>query len=158
MGFDSFASSPEHLAFKSSMLPFVTGPADLQLFESPNAAFHTAPTSPLYVHVTKPSAQADISDESQTSQKVFESQWAEFVAQINSASSLPLATAFRASGLRDQEGAFLGITGWEDLQVSGEWLGAFLSDLTSGCLVTSSYFGICGCQGKTSTTTRVVGP
>ena len=121
-GFDDFVSSPSFLTFKSSMLPFMAGPADLQLFESVEEAFNTGTTRPSYLHVTKLYPKAGISDESQANLKVLESRWDELAEQIQSNSSLvatPLSVALCARGIRKQEGVFLGVTGWGDVEVSG---------------------------------------
>ncbi|RFU73444.1 hypothetical protein TARUN_8813 [Trichoderma arundinaceum] len=118
-GFDSFIKSTDFAAFKRSLLPYLTGPADIQLYESPEEMpVRKAVDSP-YLHIMSSHPKVTDIQSGEISCISVEDQWKAFVEQCRLASGAKcsLNGSFYGFGLRKDNGAFLGATLWKDREV-----------------------------------------
>ncbi|KAL6885803.1 hypothetical protein GGI43DRAFT_426507 [Trichoderma evansii] len=119
-GFDSFIKSTDFAAFKGSMLPYLTGPADIQLYESPEEMpVRIAVDSP-YLHIMRSDPKVTDIEPSQISRTSVEDHWKAFIEQCRSASRVKcsLKGSFNGFGLRKENSAFFGATLWKDREAN----------------------------------------
>ncbi|PON29019.1 hypothetical protein TGAM01_v202127 [Trichoderma gamsii] len=115
-GFDSFIGSPEFTTFKKSMLPYLAGPADIQLYESPEDGLIRTTENPLYLHVLKSNPNVGDTETSSQQRTAINNEWQAFIERFRlaSGSNGSLDFSLNGFGLRKDNGAFLSIAGWRD--------------------------------------------
>lgn len=115
--FDSFVKTPNFATFKEALGPYLTGPPDIQLYQSPGSG--TA--SELMAHSSHLSIFKLNTDGSAAQLRRAEEAWSRFVQVLSDvAKDLDQALPYfhQASGLRQVAGIHLGVLGWETLSVS----------------------------------------
>lgn len=111
------------------MLPYLTGPADIQLYESPEEMpVQIAADSP-YIHIMRSHSQVTDIEPGQMTRTSMEDHWKTFIEQCRSASSVKrgLKGSFNGFGLRKDNSAFFGATLWKDREVSRHYFDNALS-------------------------------
>lgn len=101
-------------------MPYLTGPADIQLYESPEEMpVRIAVDSP-YLHIIRSHPKTTDTEPGQISRTSVEDQWKAFLEQCRLASSAncSLNCSFNGFGLRKDNSAFFGATLWKDREVS----------------------------------------
>lgn len=101
-------------------MPFMAGPPDLQLYEaSDGASIQKVIETTSYLHVVKAYANAEDAEEPAIRRSNIVRQWEALTDAMGEASrtmdSSP--SSYNALGLRQQEGVFLAVTGWQDHDV-----------------------------------------
>ncbi|PTB34958.1 hypothetical protein M441DRAFT_84984 [Trichoderma asperellum CBS 433.97] len=115
-GFDSFIKSTDFAAFKRSILPYLTGPADIQLYESlEDVPVRMAVDSP-HLHIMRSHPNVANIQTGRISRTSFEDRWKDFIEQCRLALSAKssLIGSFNGLGLRKEDSAFFGATLWKD--------------------------------------------
>ncbi|KAK1252180.1 hypothetical protein MKX08_003367 [Trichoderma sp. CBMAI-0020] len=126
-GFDSFLGSPEFTTFKQSMLPYLAGPPDIQLYESPEDGLFRAKEYPLYLHIMKSHSNGGDTETDSQQRIAINNGWEAFIEQsrLASGSNDSLEFSLNGFGLRKDSGAFLSVTGWRD----DKFINSTLNDL-----------------------------
>ncbi|KAM0518994.1 hypothetical protein ACHAPE_003985 [Trichoderma viride] len=115
-GFDSFIGSPEFTTFKQSMLPYLAGPADIQLYESPEDGLFRPTENPLYLHIMKSKPNIGDAETDPEQRAAINNEWQAFIerSRLASGSNGSLDFSLNGIGLRKDNGAFLSVAGWRD--------------------------------------------
>ncbi|KAK6445685.1 hypothetical protein FP744_10001934 [Trichoderma asperellum] len=115
-GFDSFIKSTNFAAFKGSMLPYLTGPADIHLYESLEEMPVRMEVDSPHLHIMKSHPNVANTQPGQISRTSVEDQWKDFIEQCRLVSSAngSLIGSFNGLGLRKDNSAFFGATLWKD--------------------------------------------
>lgn len=121
-GFDSFVGSPEFTKFRESMLPYVAGPPDIQLYESPEDGLLRMTANPSYFHILKSQPNVDDTEIASEQRIAISNQWNTFIerSRLASGSNDSIGFSLNGFGLRKDNGAFLSVTEWKDHKVSGQ--------------------------------------
>jgi hypothetical protein len=115
--FDSFITSPNFATFKETLGPYLTGPPDIQLYQSPGSG--TA--QELMANSSHLSVFKLNTDGSAAHLRNAEGAWSRYVqvlSDVAKALDQPLPYFHQAIGIRQVAGIHLGVIGWETLQVS----------------------------------------
>lgn len=104
------------------MLPYLAGPPDIQLYESPEDGLFRSMENPLYLHIMKSRPYGDDIETDPQQRTDINNEWAAFIERSRLAlgSNDSLAFSLNGFGLRKDNGAFLSVTGWRDHKVSGQ--------------------------------------
>ncbi|EHK42576.1 uncharacterized protein TrAtP1_002404 [Trichoderma atroviride] len=115
-GFNSFIGSPEFTTFKESMLPYLAGPPDIQLYESPEDGLFPTKEYPLYLHIMKSRPNGGDTETDSQQRIAINNGWEAFIerSRLASGSDESFEFSLNGFGLRKDNGTFLSITGWRD--------------------------------------------
>ncbi|KAF2089214.1 hypothetical protein K490DRAFT_54840 [Saccharata proteae CBS 121410] len=107
--FDGFLDSEQFEAFKAGVYEYLAAPAAPQLYASENRS----------VECLKSPITQVFKVEGDTSEEERKNAWDEFVAAVDAKSGKDVKS-FSAVGMRSFEGVFMGMIGWESLELLEE--------------------------------------
>jgi hypothetical protein len=104
------------------MLPYLAGPADIQLYESPEDGLFRATENPLYLHIMKSHPNGGGAETDSQQRIAIKNEWEAFIerSRLASGSNDSLDFSLNGFGLRKDNGAFLSVAGWRDHKVSSQ--------------------------------------
>lgn len=102
------------------MLPYLAGPPDIQLYESPEDGLFRPVENPFYLHIMKSRPNGDDTETDSQQRTAINNEWQAFIERSRLAlgSKDGLEFSLNGFGLRKDNGAFLSVTGWRDHKVS----------------------------------------
>jgi hypothetical protein len=104
------------------MLPYLAGPPDVQLYESPEDGLFRSMENPLYLHIMKSNPNSGDTETDSQQRTGINNEWQAFIerSRLASGSNDNLDFSLNGFGLRKDNGAFLSVTGWRDHKVSDQ--------------------------------------
>jgi hypothetical protein len=102
------------------MLPYLAGPPDIQLHESPEDGLLRMTADPSYLHVMKSEPNTGDIETASEQRIAISNQWKTFIERSRLAlgSNDSIGFSLNGFGLRKDNGAFLSVTEWKDHKVS----------------------------------------
>lgn len=103
------------------MLPYLAGPADLQLYDSPQGdSIQMVVERSSYLHLIKIYPDTNATTALETNRDGLDEEWKTLMNIMgeSSGSFQPFLISYSGLGLRSEDGVFLGVSGWQDREVS----------------------------------------